>query len=239
MRKLLCTGFVLSLSAASSAHAGDLYKCADAKGAETIQTDACPAGSTQIWKRDSAPAPQPTLQQVLGASSAPAPKTAAEKGPVIADGVWETPKATSAAAPATEAAVVAPMFPDAPTTTDVPEAANVSATASAPAPESAATVDATSAAMAAATSAPTATVEATSAASEPAPIVAATPADAASESAIAPAVPMPAMSSNNACANAKAFAYAVRDKIWLELSEEQSARLYRWVISECKSDSGN
>lgn len=54
---------VLAL-AAPAAHAESLYKCTDAAGAVSIQSDPCPKGSTQVWKRDSTPDPGPTPEQL-------------------------------------------------------------------------------------------------------------------------------------------------------------------------------
>ncbi len=65
--RLFVAQFLLApLIVTPAAEAGMLYKCSTPKGAVTIQSDPCPTGSTEVWKRDSAPAPQPTLQQVVG-----------------------------------------------------------------------------------------------------------------------------------------------------------------------------
>lgn len=54
MPKLLSIAIFL---AASPAFAGTLYKCMDAKGAATVQNDACPEGSTTAWVRGYTPEP--------------------------------------------------------------------------------------------------------------------------------------------------------------------------------------
>jgi hypothetical protein len=191
MRKLICSGFLLAVIVAPAARAGDLYKCADAKGATTVQSDPCPAGSTQVWKRDSAPAPQPTLQQVI-ATHAPPQQTSGQSA-AIAEGVWEKPGAH--AADATDAAATP--------STDSSAAAAASAGATAPS----------------------------------AGIVANTPTP---EAVFTPAKPMPPIHVSNDCDNAKRFAAAVDEKVWLGLTPDQTQRLYGWVMSQCtKSDDEN
>jgi len=76
MRNALRNSLIALLAVAPAVHAGMLYKCSSAKGAVTIQSDPCPTGSTEIWKRDSAPAPQPSLQQVVADSVRQAPPAA-------------------------------------------------------------------------------------------------------------------------------------------------------------------
>jgi hypothetical protein len=189
MRKLICSGFLLAVIVAPAASAGDLYKCADAKGATTIQSDPCPAGSTQVWKRDSAPAPQPTLQQVIG-TRAPPQQTSDAKSAAIAQGVWEKPGA---------------------------HAADAADAASKPSSDS-------SASTAAGAAAPSAAV-----AVSPPP-----------EAVFTPAKPMPPPHVSNDCDNAKRFASAVDEKVWLGLTPDQTQRLYGWVMSQCsKSDDEN
>ena len=73
-RLFLAQLLLAPLVVAPAADAGMLYKCSTPKGAVTIQSDPCPTGSTEVWKRDSAPAPQPTIQQVIGNPPARAPK---------------------------------------------------------------------------------------------------------------------------------------------------------------------
>jgi multidrug efflux pump subunit AcrA (membrane-fusion protein) len=46
------------------AQAEALYKCTDAKGAVSIQSEPCARGSTQVWKRDAAPEAGPTPEQL-------------------------------------------------------------------------------------------------------------------------------------------------------------------------------
>jgi hypothetical protein len=54
---------LLLLLAAPAVSAQSLYKC-DAKGAITIQSDPCPAGSTEVWRRDATPETSPTQEQL-------------------------------------------------------------------------------------------------------------------------------------------------------------------------------
>lgn len=49
--------------AALAASKNLLYKCVDAAGVVSIQSVACPAGSTQVWKRDATPEPAMTPEQ--------------------------------------------------------------------------------------------------------------------------------------------------------------------------------
>lgn len=48
---------------AFAAGKNQLYKCVDAAGVVSIQSVACPAGSTQAWKRDATPEPAMTPEQ--------------------------------------------------------------------------------------------------------------------------------------------------------------------------------
>jgi hypothetical protein len=58
---MLTRSLVLALMlAAPMAQAEALYKCTAAGGAVSIQSDPCPKGSTQVWKRDATPDPGPT-----------------------------------------------------------------------------------------------------------------------------------------------------------------------------------
>jgi hypothetical protein len=50
--------------AAPAARADALYKCTDAAGAVSIQSSPCPKGSTQVWKREATPDPEPTPEQL-------------------------------------------------------------------------------------------------------------------------------------------------------------------------------
>jgi hypothetical protein len=45
------------------ARAESLYKCTGEKGAVSIQSEPCPKGMTQVWKRDTAPDPEPTPEE--------------------------------------------------------------------------------------------------------------------------------------------------------------------------------
>jgi hypothetical protein len=70
-----------------------LYKCIDGKGAVSIQSSACPKGSTQAWKRDtaamaaavsSAPMPPQATAPAIHAGQAPRPADdAGHSGPPV------------------------------------------------------------------------------------------------------------------------------------------------------------
>ena len=51
------------------AAADTLYKCIDAQGFTTIQQEPCAKGATQVWKRDTAPEPPPTPEQLAAAQA--------------------------------------------------------------------------------------------------------------------------------------------------------------------------
>jgi hypothetical protein len=52
------------LMASVGVQASTLYKCASANGVDSIQSDPCPKGSTQVWKRDATPEAPPTPEQM-------------------------------------------------------------------------------------------------------------------------------------------------------------------------------
>lgn len=52
-----------SMPTAFAANKNLLYKCVDAAGVVSIQSEACPKGSTQAWKRDATPEPALTPEQ--------------------------------------------------------------------------------------------------------------------------------------------------------------------------------
>lgn len=52
------------LAVAAPAAAESLYKCTDAQGAVSILSEPCPAGSTQVWKRDATPEPAPSVEEL-------------------------------------------------------------------------------------------------------------------------------------------------------------------------------
>lgn len=52
------------LTGSPQALAGTLYRCTDAQGAVSIQSEPCPRGSTQDWKRDAAPEPGPSPEEI-------------------------------------------------------------------------------------------------------------------------------------------------------------------------------
>lgn len=62
IRNLALVGALLL--ATTPAQAEELYKCTDAKGAVSIQSDPCPKGSTEVWKRDAAPDPAPSADEL-------------------------------------------------------------------------------------------------------------------------------------------------------------------------------
>ena len=51
------------LLATTGVQAATLYKCVSASGLESIQSDPCAKGATQVWKRDATPEPLPTPEQ--------------------------------------------------------------------------------------------------------------------------------------------------------------------------------
>ncbi len=53
----------LLLFASPGVQAATLYKCVSAGGLDSIQSDPCPKGATQVWKRDATPDPPPTPEQ--------------------------------------------------------------------------------------------------------------------------------------------------------------------------------
>lgn len=56
---------VLLLAAfAPPAAAESLYKCTGAQGAVSIQSEPCPRGSTQVWKREATPDPGPSAEEL-------------------------------------------------------------------------------------------------------------------------------------------------------------------------------
>jgi hypothetical protein len=55
---------LLLLSGSAQAAAGSLYRCTDAQGAVSILSEPCPRGSTQDWKRDAAPEPAPSPEEL-------------------------------------------------------------------------------------------------------------------------------------------------------------------------------
>jgi hypothetical protein len=189
MRNPVRNGFFLLLILAPAVHAGTLYKCSDPKGAVTIQSDPCPAGSTEVWKRDSAPAPQQTLQQVDA-------NTAAQKATPLAAPAAHAPPPPGApppgAPPPPPGAPMAPMAaPPPPTVASMPPPAAMPPPASTPSTMTLQWHD-----------------EPETPAGQPSP-------------------------PNSECDSAKAFASSVREKIWLDLTEEQSQRLYNWVLNQC------
>ena len=63
--------FCAALLSVPSALAGKnvLYKCVDAAGVTSIQSDGCPAGSTEAWRREAVPEPAPTPEQAAQAEA--------------------------------------------------------------------------------------------------------------------------------------------------------------------------
>lgn len=62
MGRLLLAVFCLALAAPAAAEF--LYKCTDKDGAVSILSVPCPAGSTQVWKRDATPEPGPSAEEL-------------------------------------------------------------------------------------------------------------------------------------------------------------------------------
>ena len=54
---------------AGAADRSALFKCIDAAGVTSIQSDACAKGSTQVWRRDATPEPLPTADQAAQAEA--------------------------------------------------------------------------------------------------------------------------------------------------------------------------
>ncbi|KFN50151.1 hypothetical protein P873_07900, partial [Arenimonas composti TR7-09 = DSM 18010] len=54
---------LLCLPAVAVAAPGTLYKC-DAGGAITIQSDPCPRGAVEVWRRDATPEAGPTPEEL-------------------------------------------------------------------------------------------------------------------------------------------------------------------------------
>jgi hypothetical protein len=82
-----------------------LYKCIDGKGAVSIQSSACPKGSTEAWKRD-------TAAMAAAVSSAPTPPTASAPAAAPATHVEQAPR--SAGNAGNSAPPVEPPAPAAP-----------------------------------------------------------------------------------------------------------------------------
>jgi len=61
LRPILLLALLLG---APPAVAGTLYRCTDAQGAVSIQSEPCPRGSTQDWKREAAPEPAPSAEEL-------------------------------------------------------------------------------------------------------------------------------------------------------------------------------
>lgn len=59
-------GLCMALLAACAPPAGAeaLYRCTSAQGAVSIQSEPCPKGSTQDWKREASPEPAPTPEEL-------------------------------------------------------------------------------------------------------------------------------------------------------------------------------
>ncbi|WP_295362948.1 hypothetical protein [Arenimonas sp.] len=62
-RALMLAAFGLA-SLAGPVAAESLYKCEGPGGAVSIQSSPCPAGSTQVWKRDATPEPGPSVEEL-------------------------------------------------------------------------------------------------------------------------------------------------------------------------------
>ena len=62
MHRLLFAVCCLGLAAPAAAES--LYKCTDKDGAVSILSVPCPAGSTQVWKRDATPESGPSVEEL-------------------------------------------------------------------------------------------------------------------------------------------------------------------------------
>lgn len=74
---ILLSSLLLWLAAGPAQAEGSLYKC-DADGAISIQSDPCPRGAVEVWRRDAAPEPEPTPEE-LAARAALAQAEAARR----------------------------------------------------------------------------------------------------------------------------------------------------------------
>jgi len=68
-RLTFALGAALLWAPAAFAAKNALYKCVDAAGVVSIQSESCPAGSTQAWRRDATPEPAPTPEQTAQAEA--------------------------------------------------------------------------------------------------------------------------------------------------------------------------
>ena len=64
-------GLLLLAAAApvAAAETAELFKCVDAAGVTSIQSEPCAKGSTQVWRRDATPEPEPTPEQAAQAQA--------------------------------------------------------------------------------------------------------------------------------------------------------------------------
>lgn len=60
---MLRSAILLAMFVSPAAAAESLYKC-DAQGAVTIQSEPCPRGSTQVWRRDATPETGPSPEEL-------------------------------------------------------------------------------------------------------------------------------------------------------------------------------
>jgi hypothetical protein len=235
MRNPVRNSLVLLLVVAPAAHAGMLYKCSTPKGEVTIQSDPCPAGSTEVWKRDSTPAPQQTLQQVVANAVQQQKNSGAVRSAAPLAGM----------APTTPPAASPTSAPQAPTSPPPPLPANTAVMPpGAPLPPPLASMPPPGTPSPSVASMPTSpSMPPASPAQFPPP--ASTPStiqlqwhdepetptgqpDQPSQ----PSQPSPPLP-NNACDSAKAFASSLREKVWLGLTQDQMQRLYGWVMDQC------
>lgn len=59
----------LTTNVARAADKNELFKCVDAAGVVSIQSEACAKGSTQVWRRDATPEPAPSAEQAAQAEA--------------------------------------------------------------------------------------------------------------------------------------------------------------------------
>ena len=103
--RVLVGCLVLLIAPSALAGKNALYKCVNAVGVTSIQSDGCPAGSTEAWRREAAPEPAPTPEQ---AAQAEAKRMRDQQTVRELSEIVERKLQQSMPAPATSAAVAAP-----------------------------------------------------------------------------------------------------------------------------------
>lgn len=67
--RFVASGLLLLAPLTAHAAGAELFKCVDGAGVISIQSEACPAGATQVWRRDATPEPAPTPEQAAQADA--------------------------------------------------------------------------------------------------------------------------------------------------------------------------